>query len=50
MNCYAGYTWRVFQHNRFVGYVVSFSETDATRKASEKYGKDIWLERIASLS
>jgi len=45
-NCYAGYSWRVFQNNRFVGYIVSFSEIDAFRKAQDKYGKNIWIERI----
>jgi hypothetical protein len=45
-NCYAGYSWRVFQHNRFVGYVVAMSETDAVRKANEKYGYYIWIERV----
>lgn len=45
-NCYAGYSWRVFQHNRFVGYVVALSETDAMRKAQDKYGRYIWIERV----
>jgi hypothetical protein len=45
-NCYAGYSWRVFQHNRFVGYVVALSETDAVRKANDKYGYYIWIERV----
>lgn len=49
-NCYAGYTWRVFQHNRFVGYVVSMSCMDAMRKANEKFGKYVWIERVASPS
>jgi hypothetical protein len=47
-NCYAGYSWRVFQHNRFVGYVVAMSETDAVRKANDKYGYYIWIERVVS--
>jgi hypothetical protein len=50
MNCYSGYTWRVFQNNRFVGYVVSMSSIDAMRKANEKFGKYIWIERVVSLS
>lgn len=45
-NCYASYSWRVFQHNRFVGYVVAFSEIDAYRKANSKYGDYIWIERV----
>jgi hypothetical protein len=44
--CYAGISWRVFQHNRFVGYVVAMSEIDALRKAKEKYGEYIWVERV----
>lgn len=45
-NCYAGYTWRVFANNRFAGYVVALSETNAVKAAQEKYGKYIWVERI----
>jgi hypothetical protein len=45
-NCYAGYSWRVFQNNRFVGYIVALSETDAMRKAQDKYGRYIWIERM----
>jgi hypothetical protein len=35
--CYAGFSWRVFHNNRFVGYVVAMSGTDAYRKAQDKY-------------
>lgn len=41
------YSWRVFKNNRFVGYVVSFSQYDAYRKAKDKYGENVWLERLA---
>ena len=44
--CYAGYSWRVFAGNRFAGYIVAFSEYDAYRKAQDKFGKNIWIERI----
>ena len=44
--CLAGMSWRVFQHGRFAGYVVSFSQYDAWRKAKEKYGNDIRIERV----
>jgi hypothetical protein len=44
--CYAGYTWRVFCNNRFAGYVVAMSQYDAYNKACDKYGKNIWIERI----
>lgn len=45
-NCYAGFSWRVFQHNRFVGYVVAMSELDALRKANDKFGSYVLVERI----
>jgi len=48
--CYSGISWRVFQNNRFVGYVVAMSEIDALRKAQEKYGKYILVERVSCLS
>ena len=44
--CYAGYTWRVFSNNRFAGYVTALSEFDAVRKAQDKFGKNIWIERV----
>lgn len=47
-NCYAGYSWRVVKNNRFVGYVVAMSEADALRKAAEKFGKLVWVERVVS--
>jgi hypothetical protein len=46
IDSYTDYSWRVFQNNRFVGYVVAMSETDAYRRAQEKYGQYIWIERI----
>jgi hypothetical protein len=45
-NCYIAYSWRVFQYNRFVGYVVAMSENDAMRRAQDKYGQYIWMERM----
>ena len=45
-NCYAGCSWRVFQHGRFVGYVVAFSEYDAWQKAKDKYGSDLRIEKV----
>ena len=45
-NCYAAFSWRVFKNNRFVGYVVSFSMIDAMRKATDKYGDNIWIEKL----
>jgi len=46
--CYSGYSWRVVQNNRFVGYVVALSETDALRKAAEKFGSNLWVERLVA--
>lgn len=48
INSYVGYSWRVVQNNRFVGYVVAMSEADALRKANEKFGKLVWVERVSS--
>lgn len=44
--CYAGYSWRVFANNRFAGYVIALSERDAMKKANEKYGSYVWIERM----
>lgn len=44
--CLAGISWRVFQHGRFVGYVVSFSHNDAWRKARDKFGNDLRIEQV----
>ena len=46
--CLAAFSWRVFKDNRFVGYVVAFSQYDAYNKAKDKYGSNIWLERTVS--
>lgn len=43
---YAPHTWRVFLNARFAGYVVCASEWGAIKKAQEKFGKNIWIERI----
>lgn len=45
-HCYAAFSWRVFQNNRFVGYVVAFSQYDAYNKARDKYGDNVRLEKI----
>jgi hypothetical protein len=39
------YLWAVWQHNRLVGYVQSFSEWDAIRYAHSKYGHGLYVER-----
>lgn len=44
--CLAGMSWRVFQHGRFVGYVVSFSQHDAWRKAKDKYGSNLRIDKV----
>ena len=46
--CYSGYTWRVFSHNKFAGYVVASSEFDAMKKAHAKYGNYVWIERVSA--
>jgi predicted phosphatase len=40
------YVWRVMKNNRFAGYVLAMSSWDAERKATEYYGKNVWVERI----
>ena len=49
-NCYCAISWRVFQHGRFVGYIVAFSSYDAYRKAKDKYGSDIRIEQVLAPS
>lgn len=48
--CLAAFAWRVFKDNRFIGYVVAFSQYDAYNKAKDKYGNNIWLERVTAPS
>jgi hypothetical protein len=40
------YVWRVIKNNRFAGYVTSMSMFDAQKKATDFYGKEVWVERI----
>lgn len=47
-NCYLMYTWRVVQNNRFVGYVLSPSQTGALIQAKVKFGNNLWVERITA--
>ena len=39
------YNWAVYKNCKIVGYVKSPSEIDAIRKAKEKFGNDIFIER-----
>lgn len=39
------YSWAVWKNCRIVGYVEAYSEYDANLKATNKYGRDIFLER-----
>lgn len=47
MNCLASFPWRVYQHGRFVGYINSFTYNDAYRKAKDKYGNNIRIEKVS---
>ena len=40
------YVWRVFKNNKFAGYVYSPSEIDSMRKANQKFGSYVLIERI----
>jgi hypothetical protein len=46
MNCYASFSWRVYQSGRFIGYVVAFTQYDAWSKAKDKYGSDLRIEKM----
>lgn len=39
------YNWAVWENCRMVGYVRSPSEMDALRKAKEKFGNNVFIER-----
>jgi hypothetical protein len=39
------YIWRVFQNNRFAGYVSAPSQFNAYVKANEEYGQNVWVEK-----
>jgi hypothetical protein len=39
------YIWRVWKDNRFAGYVSSASQFDAYLRATEQFGKNVWVER-----
>lgn len=40
------YTWSVVKDCRLVGYVRAYSEWDALRKANDKYGERLFVERV----
>lgn len=40
------YNWAVWKNCRLVGYVVAYSEMEATQKAQAKFGSHFFLERI----
>lgn len=40
------YTWAVIQDCRMVGYVVSYSEYEAMKLATKKYGSRLFVERV----
>lgn len=41
------YAWRVWKNNRFAGYVVSASQYGAYTRATEQFGQNVWVERVA---
>lgn len=41
------YTWAVWKNCRLAGYVRSYSETEALRKAKEQFGDNLFIERVA---
>jgi len=40
------YTWSVVKDCRLVGYVRAYSEWDALKKANDKYGDRLFVERV----
>jgi hypothetical protein len=49
MNTTNCYTWKVFRFsNTFVGCVMASSQYEASILAKEKYGKYVWVERVAA--
>jgi hypothetical protein len=40
------YTWRVYQNNRFAGYVLAYSEREAISRATSRYGSNVRVERV----
>lgn len=41
-------TWRVYQNNRFVGYVLAWAEREAVFRAKERYGIYVRVERVST--
>ena len=39
------YSWQVWKNNRLVGYVLAVSEWEAYRKATDKYGSNLYVYR-----
>jgi hypothetical protein len=42
------HTWRVYQNNRFAGYVLAFTENDAIKRATNRYGSNVRVEMVAT--
>lgn len=40
------YTWAVWKDCRLSGYVRAFSEMDALKRAQEKFGQNLFIERV----
>lgn len=40
------YVWKVVKGTRFVGYVTAISEWEALRDGTNRYGSNIWVERM----
>lgn len=40
------YSWQVWKNNRLVGYVLAVSEWEAYRKATDKYGNNLYVYRM----
>lgn len=40
------YNWAVWKNCRLAGYVRAYSEIEALRKAKEKFGDNLFIERM----
>lgn len=41
------YEWAVWKNCRLAGYVSAYGEWDALRKAKERFGEGLFVERVA---
>ena len=40
------YNWAVWKDCRLTGYIKAYSENDALKRAKEKFGENLFIERV----